>query len=99
MKWVVEAIRNGTAIWVTDVLYNWTLAPHISRAGWLVYYTACKRKLCGSFLGYSYKARSYCGGLLRLLTIHILLAALEEYYKIPPSSGKICCDNERALYK
>jgi len=27
MKWVVDAIRNGTAIWVTDESYNRTLAP------------------------------------------------------------------------
>ena len=36
MKWVVDAIRNGTAIWVTDGSYNRTLAPHISGAGWLI---------------------------------------------------------------
>ena len=99
MKWVVDAIRNGTAIWVTDGSYNQTLAPHISGAGWLIYCTASKRKLCGSFLEYSHKAGSYCRELLGLMAIHILLAALEEYYKILPSSGKICCDNEGALYK
>ena len=59
----------------------------------------CKRKLRSSFSEYSHKAGSYRGELLELLAIHILLAALEEYYKIPPPAGKICCDNEGALYK
>jgi len=99
MKWVVGAIQNGTAIWVTDGLYNRTLVPHISGAGWLIYCTDCKHKLCGSFSEYSHKAGSYRGELLGLLVIHILLAALEEYYKILPSSGKICCNNEGVLYK
>ena len=99
MKWVVDAIKNGAAIWVPDCSYNCTLAPYISGAGWLVYCTACKRKLCGSFSEYSHKAGLYRGELLGLLVIHTLLTVLEEYYQIPPSSGKICCDNEGALYK
>jgi len=99
MKWVVDAIQNGTAIWVTDGSYNCTLAPHISGAGWLIYCNYCKRKLCGSFFEYSHKAGSYRRELLGLLAIHTLLAALEEYNKIPPSSVKVCYNNEGALYK
>ncbi len=48
---------------------------------------------------YSHKAGSYRDELLGLLAIHALLTALEEFYSIPASSGKICCDNQGALFK
>ena len=99
LRWVVKAISNGTAVWVTDGSYNKKIAPHTSGAGWLVYCTATKLKMSGHFYERSQKADSYRAELLGLLAIHILLAALEEYYKIPPSTGKICCDNTGALYK
>ena len=99
LRWVVDAITNGTALWVTDGSYNRTVAPHTSGAGWLVYCTATKRKMTGFFYERSQRAGSYRAELLGLLAIHTLLAALEAYYKLPPSSGKICCDNQGALYK
>ena len=99
LRWVVRAISNGTAVWVTDGSYNRSVAPYTSGAGWLVYCTATKLKMSGHFYERSQKAGSYRAELLGLLAIHILLAALEEYYKIPPSTGKICCDNQGALYK
>jgi len=39
LKWVVEAMQEGTAIWVTDGSYNREVAPKVSGAGWLVYCT------------------------------------------------------------
>ena len=99
LRWVVDALKNGTAIWVTDGSYNRTVAPHISGAGWLIYCTSCNRKLYGSFVEYSAKAGSYRGELLGLLAIHVLLAAMEEFYNLPATYSKICCDNQGALYK
>ena len=99
LQWVVRSITNGTALWVTDGSYNRTVAPHISGVGWLIYCTETGLKMSGHFYERSQKAGSYRAELLGLLAIHTLLAALEEFYAIPPSKGKICCDNQGALYK
>ena len=65
----------------------------------MVYCTETRLEMSGHFYEWSQKAGSYRAELIGLLANHILLAALEEYYKIPPSRGKICCDNQGALYK
>ena len=84
-----ERHKNSTAVWVTDGSYNRTVAPFVNGAGWIIYCTVCEKKLCGSFFEHSHKAGSYRGELLGLLAIHTLLAALEEFYSIPASTGKI----------
>ena len=99
IRWVVKAIRNGTAIWATDGSFKKEVALFISGAGWIIYCTMCKRKLCGSFFEHSHQYGSYRGELLGLLAIHTLLSALEAYYSLPASKGKICCDNQGALFK
>jgi len=99
LAWVVDAMTNGTAIWVTDGSYHRDAAPQVSGAGWLVYCTKRKRKLYGSFFERSPKAGSYRGELLGLLAIHTLIAALEQFYSLPATTNKVCCDNQGALYK
>jgi len=99
LKWVVEAMQNGTAIWVTDGSYNREIAPKVSGAGWLVYCTRRQRKLFGSFFEFSANAGSYRGELLGLLAIHTLIAAIEAYYSLGETKGKLCCDNQGALHK
>ena len=34
--WVVDALKNGTAIWVTDGSFNRPIAPLVSGAGWII---------------------------------------------------------------
>ena len=97
--WVVDALKNGTAIWVTDGSFNRPIAPLVSGAGWIMYCTTTKQKLYGSFFERSPKAGSYRGELLGLLAIHTLVAAIESFFKITIASGKICCDNMGALFK
>ncbi len=99
LRWVVEALQNGTAIWVTDGSFIKEIAPNISGAGWIVYDTATELKMYGSFAEESPFAGSYRGELLGLLAIHTLCAAIEEFYKIIIASSKICCDNQGALLK
>ncbi len=82
LMWVIEALKNGTAIWVTDGSYMKEIAPHISGAGWIVFDTATELKMYGSFAEQSPFAGSYRGELLGLLAIHTLCAAIEEFYKI-----------------
>ena len=99
LQWLIDAMLNGTAIWVTDGSYIREIAPLISGAGWLVYCTTAKCKLHGSFFERSAKAGSYRGELLGLLAIHTLVAALEAYYSLPLTKGKVCCDNQGPLRK
>ena len=97
--WVLQATNNGSGICCTDGSYTITIAPHISRAGWVFYCTVQCKKLQGSFYEFSTRAGSYRGELLGLLAIHIRMAAFEEYFKLEGSSAKICCDNQGVLYK
>ena len=99
MRWVLQAIRNGSGIWCTDGSYNRPIAPHVSGAGWVFYCTVQRKKLQGSFYEFSPSAGSYRGELLGLLAIHILMAALEEYFQLDGHTAKICCDNQGALFK
>jgi hypothetical protein len=71
----------------------------VSGAGWLVYCIRRKRKLYGSFFEFSAKAGLYRGELLGLLAIHTLIRALEAYYLVGKTEGKLCCDNQGALHK
>ena len=50
LQWVVDAMANGTATWVTDGSYNRKVAPLVSGAGWIVYCSHTKQKMHGSFL-------------------------------------------------
>ena len=86
MEWIIEAMRNGTAIWVTDGLYNKIITPTVGGAEWLLYCIAEKQKLYEKLFEQSARAGSYRGELLGLLAIHTLCAALEEFYKIRDAS-------------
>ena len=99
LRWVLQAIENGSGIWVTDGSYNKKIAPLISGAGWVFYCTVQEKKLYGTFYEFSTKAGSYRAELLGLLAIHVLMSALESFYNLKPSTAKICCDNSGALFK
>ena len=49
LAWVVDAMTNGTAIWVIDGSYIIEIAPDISGAGWILYCTNTKHRMYGSF--------------------------------------------------
>ena len=65
----------------------------------LEYCTRRQCKLFGSFFEFSAKAGSYRRELLGLLAIHTLIAAIEAYYLLGETKGKLCCDNQGALHK
>ena len=99
LSWLVAAVRNGTAIWVTDGSYDRKRAPTVSGAGWTVYCTRTRKQLICSFYEHSPKAGSYRGELLGLCAIHLFLLALEEFYDLPSTTGEIHCDNRGALHQ
>ena len=53
----------------------------------------------GSFYEASLKAGSYRAELLGLLAIHILVAAIEQYFKLDKSTAIIACGNKGTLFK
>mmetsp|Transcript_5434 Transcript_5434/g.9896 ORF Transcript_5434/g.9896 Transcript_5434/m.9896 type:complete len:189 (+) Transcript_5434:419-985(+) len=82
LTWLVEAITNDTAVWVTDGLYDRKKAPTVSGVGWLVYCTATGRGPTGSFYEISPSANNYRAELLGLCAIHLFALALEKFYDI-----------------
>jgi len=72
MSWIVTAMRNHTAIMVTDGSFHRKLAPTTSGAGWLLVCTKSLKMIRGCFYEESSKASSYRGELLGLLAIHHL---------------------------
>ena len=98
---VVESIADGSAIFVTDGSYNRSVRSDLSSSGWLLY---CARRqkilLTCSFYEVTKKAGSYRGELMGLASIHVFIAAIEEYYSIAISEDStIACDNLGALQR
>ncbi len=96
---MVEAIVNGTVVWVTNRLYHKDIVPPVSGMGWLIYCTHRGLKLFGSFAEWSPKTESYRAKLLGLLTVYMFFSALKIFYKLVGASGKICYDNQGTLFK
>ena len=99
VKWVVEALKNRTATWVTDRSFFKKTTPTRCGTGWVIYCTSCEKRVCGNFVESSTHAGSYRAELLGLLAIHTMVAAIEQFCIITVASAKICCNNQRALFK
>jgi hypothetical protein len=98
---VVDAISAGSAVFVTDGLYNRGVHRDLDGAGWLVYCTMRRRIILrGLFYEQNSKAGSYRAELLGLLAIHTFLLAVETFYDLPAvHRGLVVCDNLGALNK
>lgn len=98
LGWLISAMTNKTALWVTDGSYDIHRSPTISGVGWIVLDTENKRHFACSFAEHSAMAGSYRAELLGLLSIHTFLLALETTsgtrFSLPTT---ISCDNLRAL--
>jgi hypothetical protein len=99
MSWVISALKERTAIMVTDGSYNRSLAPTISGAGWVLVCTSSRQMIRGCFFEDSPKASSYRGELLGLTAIHHLVAYALEFYDHSTASGTMHCDNKGALHQ
>ena len=98
LRWLIDGMKNGTLIWVTDGSYDRKRATCISGAGWIIYCTVSGRLLRGEFNKFSREASSYRAELLGLCALYLLATALEEFYDIGEWNGKLCCDNKNALF-
>ncbi len=97
MTWLVTALRNKTAIMVTDGSFNRSLAPKISGAGWVLVCTSSRKMVRGCFHEESEKASLYRGKLLGLTAIHHLVGFALDYYCHRTATRCMHCDNKGAL--
>jgi hypothetical protein len=97
LTWLVEGMTSGSLKLVTDGSYDKLKAPDISGAGWIIFCTTTGKRLTGWFWEVSNMASSYRAEMLGLCSLHLLLQALSEFYKIVGWKSAICCDNIKAL--
>ena len=84
MAWLATALKQGTAVMVTDGSFNKSLAPDISGAGWMIACTTRRKMLNGWFYERSLKAGSYHGELLESVAVHLIAALLLLITTPPP---------------
>eukprot|EP00804_Cyclotella_cryptica_P019411 CCRYP_006610-RA/>CCRYP_006610-RA protein AED:0.67 eAED:-0.49 QI:0/0/0/0.33/1/1/3/0/407 len=97
----VEAATHGTAVYVTDGSYSRNIRSDIDGAGWVFYCKARKKiALEGSFYEWCDRAGSYRGELVGLLSVHLFVMAVEQFYDLPEGPrGLLGCDNLGGLRK
>lgn len=99
MAWVASALRDHTAVIVTDGSFDRSKAPRVSGAGWIFACTKRRKVVFGAFHELSDAASSYRGELLGLTAVHLLISFVMEFYNIDHAGGSIHCDNKGALYQ
>jgi hypothetical protein len=94
---IIAAVKNGSAIWVTDGSFDRVCAPDICSAGWIIYCPQTRHYLQGSFYETTPDSNAFRGELLGLTALHILAIAMKLHFKVDGRMGSMHCDNERAL--
>jgi hypothetical protein len=94
---MVDGLKNGSLIWVTDGSYDRKKAKDLCRVGWMIFCTNTGFRLTGTFWERSPLASLYRAKLLGLCALHLLAQALAEFYQVVGWSATLCCDNKRAL--
>jgi hypothetical protein len=97
--WLKDALRSGTAIFLTDGSFWPKADKQVSGVGWVIVCMKTRRTLEGSFYKRANLASSYQGELLGLVAIHTLILATATYYNLSQLTGTICCDSKLALNK
>ena len=98
LEWVVEGLKEGTLVCVTDGSYFKREAPDVCSTGWIIAGQRTKLQIGGTLTEISPSADSYRGEMLGMLAIRLFLLAVEEYYGAVTTSNDICYDNKGALY-
>jgi hypothetical protein len=98
-NWLLEAIRDGTCIAVTDGSYIRELYPDMSSCAFVLECTKGRGRIFGSFAEHSERACAYRGELLGLMAIHLILLAANKLEAALPGLAKIYSDCLGALKK
>ncbi len=97
VEWIRDTLVNGTFLAMTNGSYDREKANTVSRSGWIIVCTACRRTLRGSFIEISPSAGSYRGKLLGLVAIHTFAIAIAQFFLVEKITGEISCDNMAIL--
>ena len=95
-KWLTDAVTSNTLVCVTDGSHSLKKAPNICGARWIIYCTATKHHNSTTLVERSDSVSAYRGELLRMLAIHLIFYAIEEYYGVTGDSN-ILYGNKGAL--
>ncbi len=77
-NWMAVAIAEGTCIAVTDGSYMKDLYPNIHSAAVVLECSQGRGRVWCSFPESSWVACNYCGKLVGLMAIHLILLAINE---------------------
>jgi hypothetical protein len=96
-NWLLEAIRDGKCIAVTDESYTRELYPDMCSCAFVLECMQGRGRVFGSFLEQTKRACAYRGELLGLMAIHLILLAVNKLDKRVPGLVKIYSDCLGAL--
>ena len=96
-NWLLDAIREGTCIAVTDGSYIRELYPDMCSCAFVLECTEGRGRVFGSFPEQSKRACAYRGELLGLMAIHLILLAVNKLDRRLPGLVKIYSDCLGAL--
>ena len=96
-NWLVESIREGTCLAVTDGSYIKEITREACSSGFVLECTAGRGRIIGSFPEQSKDACAYRGELLGLLAIHLVLLAANKLEPHLQGSVEIVSDCLGAL--
>jgi hypothetical protein len=97
ISWILDGLKNGSLIWVTDRSYDRKKAKDLCGVGWMIFCTNSGFHLTSTFWERSCSASLYRAELLGFCVLHLLAQALAEFYKVAGWSATLCCDNKHAL--
>jgi hypothetical protein len=75
--WIAQAIADNSLVAVTDVSYIKEHYPELCSAAFVLECTKGWGRLAGAFAEASVAANAYCGELLGLMAVHLLLLVVE----------------------
>ena len=96
-KWLTNAITNNTLVRVTDGSYILKKFPNVCGARWIIYCTATKRHISATLIKRLDSLSNYRGEFLGILTVHLFIYAIREYYGVT-GTNNILCNNKGVLY-
>ena len=90
--WIAEAIKHNTLLAVTDGFFMSKMYPDMNSCAFIMECTQGRGKLVGSFPEQSRSAGAYRGELLGLLSIHLILLAVNTVHTNISGSAHIYSD-------
>jgi hypothetical protein len=76
--WIAEAIADDSLLTITDGSYMKELYPNLNSAAFVFECTKGRGHLMGSFVKHTGDTCSYCGELLGLVAIYLILLAFNK---------------------